>query len=205
MSVTMTVMVCVLLSAVPGNERLLIDYEDRVLELLAGHGGRVLRRVRAIDPRSAPYEMQLIEFPSEAAFEGFMSDPARAAMSGLRDRAVAATEGCAWRSCQRIPDGCGVSRHLPHAERAGPAEAGHPGPGNGAPAYLDIGGEESRDDGHVEERSSWTVRSPGRGSLSLVFTKPNFSYSVMAGRFSSPVETRRRRRWPARLISSRTR
>jgi uncharacterized protein (DUF1330 family) len=88
----MSVTLCVLLSAVPGNEQLLIDYEDRALELLAGHGGRVLHRVRAIEPRSAPFEVQLIEFASEAALEGFMSDPARAAMSGLRDRAVAATE-----------------------------------------------------------------------------------------------------------------
>jgi uncharacterized protein (DUF1330 family) len=89
---TIAVTLCVLLSAVPGNEQLLIDYEDRVLELLAAHGGRVLRRVRAIDARSAPFEVQLIEFPSEAALERFMSDPARAAMSGLRDRAVAASK-----------------------------------------------------------------------------------------------------------------
>jgi hypothetical protein len=101
----MSVTLCVLLSAVPGNEQLLIDYEDRVLELLAGHEGRVLHRVRAIDPRSAPFEVQLIEFASEAALEGFMSDPRGRPCPGCATARWRPPRWCVWRSCRRSPDG----------------------------------------------------------------------------------------------------
>ena len=88
----MPVTLCVLLTAVPGNEQLLVEYEDDVLELLPAHGARLLSRVRSLDPSEAPFEVQIIEFPSEAALEQYLQDPARVARIGARDRAIASTE-----------------------------------------------------------------------------------------------------------------
>ena len=45
----MSLTLCVQLWAVPGNEDLLVAYEDEVLELLADHGARLLQRVRRVD------------------------------------------------------------------------------------------------------------------------------------------------------------
>lgn len=88
----MSLTLCVLLTATPGNAALLAEYEDRVLELLLAHGARVLQRVRAIDPRSQPLEVHVLEFPSEEALEDYMQDPDRVALSELRDRAIAHTD-----------------------------------------------------------------------------------------------------------------
>ena len=77
--------------AVPGNELLLVEYEDRVLRRLAPHGARILQRVRAIDPLDGPLETHVLEFPSEAALDHYMADPERLALSDLRDRAIART------------------------------------------------------------------------------------------------------------------
>jgi uncharacterized protein (DUF1330 family) len=88
----MTVTLCVLLTPVPGQEQTLVEYEDRVLERLAAHGARLLRRVRALDPTESPYEVQIIDFPSEDALEAFMQDPARVALAGQREQAIAVTQ-----------------------------------------------------------------------------------------------------------------
>ena len=81
---------CVLLWPVAGQEELLIAYEDRVLAHLADHGARVVSRVRARD--GEPFEVQLLEFPSEDALAAFMDDPRRAALADERDRAIARAE-----------------------------------------------------------------------------------------------------------------
>ena len=88
----MAVTLCVLLTAVPGHERDLVEYEDQVLELLAAHGANLVTRVRTVDPHDAPHEVHVIEFPSEASLQRYMDDPARLALSELRDRAIASTE-----------------------------------------------------------------------------------------------------------------
>ena len=88
----MAVTLCVLLTAAPGKELQLVEYEDQVLGLLGGHGARLVSRVRSIDPHDAPQEVHVIEFPSEAALQQYMDDPARLALTELRDRAIAATE-----------------------------------------------------------------------------------------------------------------
>ncbi len=88
----MAVTLCVLLWAVPDREQELVDYEDRVLPLLGDHDGRLTSRVRAIEAADGPFEVHTIEFASEIAFEGYMSDPARAAMAAERDAAIARTE-----------------------------------------------------------------------------------------------------------------
>jgi uncharacterized protein (DUF1330 family) len=88
----MTVTLLVQLWAVPGNEQLLVDYEDQVLRLLAPHGARILQRVRAAGEPDGPFEAHLLEFPAEAALDEYMADPERVALSQLRDRAIARTE-----------------------------------------------------------------------------------------------------------------
>jgi uncharacterized protein (DUF1330 family) len=88
----MTVTLCVLLW--PREDRLaeLISYEDRVLQLLPDHGGRVLQRARTAGEPGQPLEVHLIWFPSEDALAGYMSDGRRAALSGERDAAIERTE-----------------------------------------------------------------------------------------------------------------
>ena len=88
----MPVTLLVRLWAVPGNEHLLVEYEDQVLLRLPAHGARVVQRVRSTDEPYGPFETHILEFPSDAALDQYMADPQRAALSELRDRAIARTE-----------------------------------------------------------------------------------------------------------------
>jgi uncharacterized protein (DUF1330 family) len=89
----MTLTLLVQLWAVPGNQELLIEYEDQVLDRLATYGARIVQRVRASDADSdAAFETHLLEFPSEAELDEYMADPQRLALSDLRDRAIERTE-----------------------------------------------------------------------------------------------------------------
>jgi uncharacterized protein (DUF1330 family) len=97
----MSLTLCVLLWARPGADDALTDYEDKVLALVPGHGGRVLQRARrtATDDDAddeadtgAPLEVQVLEFPSRDALTSYMSDDRRLALAGDRDRAVARTQ-----------------------------------------------------------------------------------------------------------------
>lgn len=91
-AVGMTVSLCVLLWAHPGQEDALIDYETRVLDLVPDHAGRVLHRVRTDGANEQPLEIQLLEFESQAAIDAYLADARRLALAELRDRAVARTE-----------------------------------------------------------------------------------------------------------------
>lgn len=86
----MPVVLCVLLWAASGEQQALVEYEDRVLRLLAAHRARVLTRVRAVEGQ--PDEVQVLEFPSEDALAAFLDDPARTELASLRERAVARSE-----------------------------------------------------------------------------------------------------------------
>jgi uncharacterized protein (DUF1330 family) len=88
----MTVTLCVLLWARPDAGDALIAYEDRVLDLVSGHGGRVLQRARSNGANGRPLEIQLLEFPSAAALDDYMTDGRRLALSDERDRAIARTQ-----------------------------------------------------------------------------------------------------------------
>jgi uncharacterized protein (DUF1330 family) len=90
----MPITLCVLLWPTEGNADLLSEYEDDVLALVPVHGGRVLSRVRALPGQDAalPTEVQVIEMPDDDALAAYMSDPARAALADVRDRAVARTD-----------------------------------------------------------------------------------------------------------------
>jgi uncharacterized protein (DUF1330 family) len=83
---------CVLLWARPGADDALVAYEDRVLALVPGHGGRVLQRARSGGADGQPLEVQLIEFPSAAALDAYMADGRRTSLAAERDRAIARTQ-----------------------------------------------------------------------------------------------------------------
>ena len=76
----------------PGEEEGLSAYEDTVLGLLAEHGAVLTSRVRRKDMGDTPLEVQVIEFPGQAALDAYMSDPRRLASAELRERVVARTE-----------------------------------------------------------------------------------------------------------------
>jgi uncharacterized protein (DUF1330 family) len=83
---------CVLLWPHPGAGDALIAYEDQVLDLVPVHGGTVLQRARSSGADGQPLEIQLLEFPSTAALNEYMTDGRRLALADDRDRAVARTE-----------------------------------------------------------------------------------------------------------------
>jgi uncharacterized protein (DUF1330 family) len=88
----MSLSLCVLLWARPGAGDALVAYEDRVLEFVSDHGGRVLQRARSSGTDGQPLEIQLLEFPSAEALGNYMTDERRMALAGERDRAMARTQ-----------------------------------------------------------------------------------------------------------------
>ena len=87
---------CVLLWSKPGMEAALSAYEDKVLRLVAEHGGRVLQR-GTVQPGSQydgepPAEVQFLEMPSQASLDAYVNDPRRLAMAAERDAAIARTD-----------------------------------------------------------------------------------------------------------------
>jgi uncharacterized protein (DUF1330 family) len=85
-------LLCCLLWAHRGQAAALGRYEDRVLAILADHGGRVRQRAVGSGDDGHPNEVQLIEFATGSGLESFLHDPRRAAMAEQRDRTVARTE-----------------------------------------------------------------------------------------------------------------
>jgi uncharacterized protein (DUF1330 family) len=90
--VAVSLTLCVLLWARPGAEDALVAYEDRVLDLVPEYGGRVLQRARGTGADEQPLEVQLLEFPSATALDGYMADGRRLSLAGERDRAIARTQ-----------------------------------------------------------------------------------------------------------------
>ena len=88
----MSLTLCVLLWARPGAADALIAYEDRVLDLVPAHGGRVRQRARSNGADGRPLEVQLLEFPSAAALDDYMTDGRRLSLADERDRAIERTQ-----------------------------------------------------------------------------------------------------------------
>ncbi len=80
----------VLLYIHSGEEKTFVDYESKVLPLLDPHGGRLEKRLRISDQAEAekPFEVHLIQFPSEDAFQAFQEDPIRKQWTSLGERAI---------------------------------------------------------------------------------------------------------------------
>ncbi len=90
----MPITFAVLLWPVEGREADLAAYEDDVLALMPGHGGRVVQRVRRLDAadRSQPLETHILQFEDERAFDAYVADPRRAQMAERRQACIARTE-----------------------------------------------------------------------------------------------------------------
>lgn len=88
----MTIQLCVLLWARPGAGQALIAYEDRVLALLGEHRGRLVQRARTDGAGDSPAEIQLITFPDQESYDGFIYDERRTALAPQRDAAIERTE-----------------------------------------------------------------------------------------------------------------
>jgi uncharacterized protein (DUF1330 family) len=78
-------------------EAALSDYEDKVLRLVAEHGGRVLHRGTVLPGAQSgggepPTEVQFLEMPSEKHLDAYVNDPRRLAMAAERDAAIARTD-----------------------------------------------------------------------------------------------------------------
>ncbi len=88
----MSIHLCVLLWSRPGAEEALCAYEDTVLGLMGDHGALVLQRMRTDGANDAPLEIQVLEFPSQGALDGYMQDERRTVLAGERDAAIARTD-----------------------------------------------------------------------------------------------------------------
>lgn len=82
---------CVQLWPQTGQESALIQFEDRVLALIPRHGGAVLQRVRRIDDNEEAFETHIISFPNQSAFQSYMDDPERLALTPIREIAISRT------------------------------------------------------------------------------------------------------------------
>jgi uncharacterized protein (DUF1330 family) len=88
----MSLTLCVLLWARPGAEGALIAYEDRVLGIATEYGGQVRQRVRSDGSGGNPFEIQLLEFPSQKRLDEFMTDARRQSLASERNQAISKTE-----------------------------------------------------------------------------------------------------------------
>ena len=66
-----------------------LDYEARVLPLIAEHGGRLERRLRTTD---GSVEVHVVSFPSADHFEAYKSDARRLEHAHLLSESGAVTE-----------------------------------------------------------------------------------------------------------------
>jgi len=93
------VLLAVLIDIPPEDAALVLTYEDAVLPLLSRHGGRLQRRVRAVDQSA---ELHLISFDSREGQEAFATDPSRLQLMRLlqgrllRQRVVEFTESAVY-------------------------------------------------------------------------------------------------------------
>ena len=86
------VLLCCLLWARDGGAADLSAYEDHVLALVPRHGGEVIQRAVSDGDKGRPHEVQLYRFPSQAALDAYIADPARQSLASDRDQAIARTE-----------------------------------------------------------------------------------------------------------------
>jgi uncharacterized protein (DUF1330 family) len=78
----------------PGAEKIFDEFEAVAIPLIAKYGGTLMLRIRpepaAIIEASddPPYEVHLVEFPTESAFLQFMKDEERKRFLHLKEQAI---------------------------------------------------------------------------------------------------------------------
>jgi hypothetical protein len=109
-------------------------FEDQVLGIASGHGGRVLQRARGSGTGGQPLEIQLLEFPSAQALDAFMTDGRRQSLADERDRVISRTEVI---EVQLVHHTANHNRPVADLEEGQPVPPDCPRPGHGAPGgYL---------------------------------------------------------------------
>lgn len=66
-------------------------FEREAAQVMARHDGRIDCAIRLKAAPSAPFEMHVVSFPDEAAFEAYGADPERAALQNRRDSVIVQT------------------------------------------------------------------------------------------------------------------
>ena len=77
----------------PGREAEFERFETAAAAIMKRHGGAIERHIRctAQADKAQPYEVHIVTFPDEPAFERYRTDPALAALSELRASAIRQT------------------------------------------------------------------------------------------------------------------
>jgi hypothetical protein len=71
------------------------DYESKALAIFRKHGGEVVVAYAPVPgkaPGESPDEIQILKIAGQAEFDGFMTDPDRAALAGERAAVIRKTE-----------------------------------------------------------------------------------------------------------------
>lgn len=74
-----------------GAEEAFALFEQKALAIVREHGGRLERAIRVPRAAGAPYEVHVLAFPSESAFDAYRADPQLVALASLRESAVEGT------------------------------------------------------------------------------------------------------------------
>lgn len=86
-----------LIYIVPGQEEIFNQFEDIAIPIIAKYNGRLLFRVRPDDNSfighqlERPYEIHLVEFDTEKAFEDFKRDNERRKFLHLKEQSIKAS------------------------------------------------------------------------------------------------------------------
>lgn len=88
----MPIVLCCLLWATPGNRSALHACEDSVLVLLRDHDATIIQRAVGVGDGDTPGEVQIYEFPSQAALDDYLADP-RQSLSVSGSRQLSAPAG----------------------------------------------------------------------------------------------------------------
>jgi hypothetical protein len=70
-----------------------VAFERKAAAIMAAHGGRIERAIRPVGAgEGAPFEVHLVSFPDEAAFDSYRADPQTLALHAERELVIARTE-----------------------------------------------------------------------------------------------------------------
>lgn len=75
----------------PGAEKAFARFEEQALAIVREHRGQLERALRPPRAADAPFEIHVLSFPSESAFDAYRQDPRMAALASLRQSAVERT------------------------------------------------------------------------------------------------------------------
>ena len=76
----------------PGQEKAFEAFEQEAAAIMASHGGRIDRAIRIRGAGcESPYEVHIVAFPDDSAFESYRSDPRILQLAQRRSGIIAKT------------------------------------------------------------------------------------------------------------------